>query len=315
MNKTEMVKTVSRTFHKFGFQVRKHSPEILIAAGVVGVVTSAVMACRATTKLDAILSDTKEEVDKIHYAADHPEELAEEYTQEDCKNDLTIVYAHTALDVVKLYAPSVVLGTLSLTAIVASNSILRKRNVALAAAYTTIEKSFKGYRSRVAERFGEVVDKELKYNLKAKEVEEKLTDENGEERVVKKTVYEHANTNDSHANYSDYARFFDETCTGWQKDAELNLMFLRRQQDHANEKLRANGYLFLNEVYEMLGIQKTKAGQIVGWVFDESSPLFDNYVDFGIYDVYDEKKRDFVNGYERNILLDFNVDGNILDMM
>ena len=92
----------------------------------------------------------------------------------------------------------------------------------------------------------------------------------------------------------------------------MNLSFLKCQQKYANDLLVAHGYLFLNQVYEMLGIPKTKAGQVVGWIYDKKNPQHDNYVDFGIYDLHNERKRDFVNGYERSILLDFNVDGDIL---
>ena len=115
--------------------------------------------------------------------------------------------------------------------------------------------------------------------------------------------------------YSIYAKFFDDGCTGWTKDPEYNLMFLKDQQRYANDLLQSKGHLFLNEVYDMLGIPRTKAGQAVGWIYDEKNPVGDNFVDFGMYDMYNEKARDFVNGYERTILLDFNVDGNILDMI
>ena len=199
---------------------------------------------------------------------------------------------------------------LSITAILTSNNILRKRNLALAAAYTTIDRSFKEYRGRVVERFGKDLDHELKHNIKAKEIEETITNEDGTEATETKTV-DVANPTE----YSDYARFFDEACSGWTKDPELNLMFLKRQQSYANDLLQRRGYLFLNEVYDMLGIPRTKAGQVVGWVYDENCPVGDNYVDFGIYDIHREKCRDFVNGYERTILLDFNPDGNILDLM
>ena len=114
---------------------------------------------------------------------------------------------------------------------------------------------------------------------------------------------------------SDFARIYDDGCDGWQKDPEANLMFLKLQQAHANDKLKAQGYLFLNDVYEMLGIPKTKAGFMVGWLYDEKQPVGDNFVDFGIYNVNNERSNAFVNGYERNILLDFNVDGNILNKM
>ena len=173
-----------------------------------------------------------------------------------------------------------------------------------------LRKGFKDYRSRVVERFGKELDKELKYNIKAKEIETTVVDENGEEKVVKETV----NVADPNR-YSEFARFFDDGCTGWSKDPEFNLMFLRRQQDYANEKLRKRGYLFLNEVYAMLGMDATKAGQIVGWIYDEKHPIGDNYVDFNIYNGDSERARAFVNGKERSILLDFNVDGNILDMI
>lgn len=306
--KTEIMKNVTRGIHKVGFEFKKHSPEILVVAGVVGAVTSAVMACRATTKLSEILEDSKDQIDQIKsYVEENG--YTEKYSEEDSKKDLTIVYAHSALNVAKLYAPSVILGTTSIIAILSGHNILHKRNAALAAAYTTIDKSFKDYRGRVIERFGEKLDKELKYNIKAKEVEETVVNEDGSEQVIKKTV-EVADPN----LYSDYARFFDDGCAGWDKDPEINLMFLKRQQEYANDKLKSRGYLFLNEVYDMLGIPRSKAGQVVGWIYDEKNPIGDNYVDFGIYNQDIAKTRDFVNGYERTILLDFNVDGNILDM-
>lgn len=311
MKINEIMNNATRTFNKVGIKFKKHSPEILIIAGVVGTVTSAVMACKATTKLDDILDESKRSIDNIHYATEHPEELAAEYTPEDGKKDLAIVYTQSALKIAKLYAPSVALGVLSITAILTSNNILRKRNIAIAAAYTAVDKSFKEYRGRVVDRFGKELDHELRYNIKAKEVEEKVVDEKtGKEKTVKKTV----NVSELDQ-YSDYAKFFDESCAGWTKDPELNLAFLRRQQDYANEVLKAKGYLFLNDVYEMIGLQRTKAGQCVGWIYDEKNPIGDNAVDFGIYDTYKEGCRNFVNGYERSILLDFNVDGNILDLI
>ena len=234
-----------------------------------------------------------------------------EYSKEDATKDLTITYVQTGVKLAKLYGPSVALGVVSIGCLLTSNNILRKRNIALAAAYATIDKSFKEYRSRVVERFGEAVDRELKYNITKQKVEEIVTDpETGKEKKVKKEI--EVTGLDG---YSEYAKFFDDGCKGWEKDAEMNLMFLRAQQQYANDLLRARGHLFLNEVYDMLGIQHTKAGQIVGWVYDPDRTDIDNYVDFGIYDVNKPKARDFVNGYERTILLDFNVDGNILDLI
>lgn len=309
--KKNILVNFNRSINKTMFKVKKHSPEILVVTGVIGVVASAVMACKATTKISKISDEHKKQIDELHLALERGETKAgESYDVEDSKKDLTIIYAQTGLKYVKLYAPSVILGALSITAIISSNNILRKRNVALAAAYTAVDKSFKNYRNRVVERFGKELDKELRYNIKSKEIEETVVDDDGKEKKIKKTVNV-ASVDEP----SDYARFFDEYCAGWTKDSEYNLMFLKAQQAHANNLLREQGYLYLNTVYDMIGIPKTKAGQVVGWVYDESNPDIDNYVDFGIYDLYDENKRDFVNGRERSVLLDFNVDGNIWENM
>lgn len=325
MKKFEFMNGVTRTFYKFGFQLKKHSPEIMIVAGVAGTVVSAVMACKATTKVNDILEESKTKVKQVHEVLENEELRYEEvkqedgalvrvekYTEEDSKKDLAVIYLQTGLKFAKLYGPSIVLGAVSITSILASHNIMRKRNVALAAAYTAVDKSFKGYRSRVVERFGEQLDKELRYNIKAKEIETTVTDENGEEKVVKEVV-QVAEVSDHF--YSDYARCFDNGCTGWTKNSEMNLYFLKRQQEWANKRLKTRGYLFLNEVYESLGIPKTKAGQVVGWIYDLDNPIGDNKVDFGIYNIHNEAARDFVNGYERSVWLDFNVDGDILDLI
>ena len=290
-------------------QVQKHSPEILMGVGVVGVVTSTVMACRATMKLNDILEESKETRDKIKEVENNPK-YEDKYSQEDAKKDLTINYVQTGMKIAKLYAPAVVLGGASLGCLLASNDILRKRNAALSAAYMTVDKSFKEYRNRVTERFGEEVEKEIRYGIKAEQLETTVVDEDGNETTVTDTV----KTMDPTL-YSDYARFFDAASPCWQNDPEYNLMFLKAQQQYANDLLRAKGRLFLNDVYDMLGIERTKAGQVVGWVYDRENPNGDNFVDFGIYDMSKERVRAFVNGYETNILLDFNVDGNIWDLM
>lgn len=310
MKVKEIINSVSYNAHRIGFKIKKASPEIMVVAGVVGVVTSTVMACKATTKVNDILEETRKQVDDVHNVLDSDVITEEEYNNDDAKKDLAIIYTQTGVKLIKLYAPSVIVGALSITGILASHKILKKRNVALTAAYATIDRSFKEYRGRVVERFGKELDRELRYNIKAQEIEEKTVDKDGNETVEKKTI----SVVDPNM-YSDYARIFDNGSMGWTKDPEYNLMFLKLQQNQANDRLRAQGYLFLNDVYDMLGIPRTKAGQIVGWVYDEENPVGDNFVDFGIYDIYNEKACDFVNGRERSIVLDFNVDGNILDMI
>ena len=309
MSKVDILNKASRTFYKVGFTLKKHSPTILAVAGTVGVVTSGVMACKATTKLSTILEEHEENVEKIHdYADEHG--YSEDYTEKDGKKDITIVYTQTGIKLVKLYAPAVALGTISIAAMLGSNHILRKRNIALTAAYTTIERSFKSYRNRVIDRFGEKLDEELLYNIKTKDVEETVVDEDGKEKTTKKTV-DIIDIND----IEDYSRLFYEGNPGWDPDPRFTMMCLKEQQRYANKLLKKRGYLFLNEVYKMLGFSIIPEGQYIGWIYDEENPIGDNRVDFGLLDTEDIDTIKFFNGDERAVLLKFNHDGNILDKM
>ena len=301
--------TISKFAGNTGLKIEKHSPEILLAAGIVGTVATVIFACKSTLKVNEVLDDSKKEIEKVHEVIEREDISEEEYSEEDAKKDLATIYVQTGVKLVKLYAPAIIFGATSIVCLLASSNILHKRNVALAAAYTAVEGSYKKYRQGIIERFGEQVDKEIKYNLKAIDVTEKEIDKKGKEKEVTKKVL----VSDNPSDYSPYARFFDEGSACWKKDPEYNLMYLRAQQQYANDLLISRGHLFLNEVYDMLDIPRTKAGQVVGWFYDAENPVGDNYVDFGIYDINRETARDFVNGYERSILLDFNVDGNIWD--
>lgn len=115
---------------------------------------------------------------------------------------------------------------------------------------------------------------------------------------------------DKTENFSQYAKIFDDSCVGWTKDSEYNMLFLKSQQDYCNDKLKSKGHLFLNEVYDILGFPRTKEGAVVGWVYDEKNPIGDNFVDFGLFD---ESNNDFINGFKNTAILDFNVDGDILN--
>ena len=291
-------------------KLRKHSPEILVIAGVMGTIASVVTACRATMRLEEVIDDAKENIDKIHTCLEDAE-LKDEYSVEDSKKDFLLVYTRTGVELAKLYAPAIILGTLSIASILSANAILRKRNVAIAAAYATTNKCFKEYRGRVIERFGEEIDKELKYDIREKTFEETIVDRNGKEKTIEKKV----KVTNGLEEYSEFARFFDASSRSWDKDPEYNLLFLKAQQTYANNKLQADGYLFLNDAYDLLDIPKTKEGQVVGWIYDKDNPDVQNLIDFGIYDINRVVNRDFVNGYEPVILLDFNIDGNILDCM
>lgn len=316
MKFNELATTASRAFHKAGFQLKKHSPEILVVTGVVGTVVSAVMACKATTKVDFVLEDTKKKVEIIHEGAetgtvkgylDNGQVGMVPYTSKDAQKDLTIVYGQTALKMAKLYGPAVLVGATSIACILAGHNITRKRNLALAAAYTAVDTGFKKYRGRVVERFSEQLDKELLYDIKAQEVEEVVVNEDGTESIVKKTV-EVGNPADAMSPYT--FAFSKDTSSAWMPDHEKNKFFLVQQQNWMNEKLKSDGRLFLNYVLKELGLPECRMGQAVGWVYD--SERGDGYVDFGIQNMNVATNRKFTAGLENAVWLTFNVDGDIL---
>lgn len=290
-------------------KLKKHSPEILLAAGCVGTAVSGYLACRAVLKAQDVKASFDASMECIHSAA---ELNPEQYSEEDQKKDTTIVYTNTAVEYVKLFAPSVIVYGLSIGMIIAGHNITRKRLAEVGAAYIALNTSYKEYRKRVANKIGEEAERDLFFNVKA----ETIKNADGTKEKIKVV-----DTNEPFFG-SPYARFYDDGCNEWTKDPESNLCFLRLQNDVMNERIQARaktskngvGYLFLNEVYDALGIPRTKAGQVVGWTYYLDGNNLnggDNFIDFGIYDNTRQAVVDFVNGYIPTILLDFNVDGPI----
>lgn len=311
MKNNELMLKMSRSFHKAGFKLKQRSPEILVAVGVIGAVGSVVMACKATLKVNEIIEEAKDTVDAIHDAVENEKTTSDgtAYTQEDANKDLALVYVQTGWKFVKLYGPAVALGAVSIGCMVGSSVILRKRNAALMASLAASNKAFSEYRGRLIERFGKELDRELRYNIKAKQIEERTVNEDGSETVETHTV----EVIDPNAMHSIYSIIFDEYCTGWCKNAELNKVFLIQQQEAANFRLKKQGVLTLNEVYDMVGAPRTKYGQFAGWVYTEDNTAGDNHVDFGMFDIHNEGARDFINLREKSIVLDFNCIGNVID--
>lgn len=307
----EIVKNgITRLAGKQSIVLQKHSPEILLVVGIGGLIGSTVMACRATLRAEEILDETKNKIETINQCADlnlQPTDLEPVYSDHDKKKDLTIVYTQTFIKVAKVYSPAIIFGTASIACIVGGHNILRKRNVALMAAYKLVDEGFKSYRQRVVDEYGEDKDYMLRHGLKAETITDVEIGEDGKSRKVKKNQL----TVMSPGGPSVYARFFDETSTQWSTTPEYNLMFLRAQQNYFNDLLKVRGSVFLNEIYDALGMERSSAGTVVGWVFGKG----DGFIDFGLYDGDTQPKRDFVNGYERSVLLDFNVDGVIYDLI
>jgi hypothetical protein len=279
---------------------QKHSPVILFGTGVVGVVATVVLASRSTLNLDHVIDETN---DKLCKAYDLHETGNPKYSDRDWQQDKAVIYVRGAMAIAKLYWPAVTIGVISITCLTGSHIILTKRNIGLTAAYAAVEKGFAEYRARVLTEVGEDKERELRYGSETREILEETDKGEPKTKMVSRVGPNGASV---------YARFFDEYSSSWQRNPEYNRMFLQCQQDWANDRLRARGHVFLNEVYDSLGIDRSKEGAVVGWRMTKDG-IGDNFVDFGMYNADSERARAFVNGREGSILLDFNVDGTIFD--
>lgn len=274
---------------------KRFAPEILTVTGIVGVVAAGVLAARSTLKVESVIEGHKRRVEVV-------KELSEAEGV-DPGRELTKVYVLTGSQFIKLYGPSITLGAASIAAILGGHNILRKRNAALVVAYKGLESAFNRYRNTIRDEFGEERERELYYRGSRQEIE--ITHEDG--TVEKQTVV-------NPSGISPYAKVYDEvTSTEWEREASYNIAKLRAEQNYLNERLLAKGHVFLNEVYDRLGLERTAIGQIVGWTRDGNG---DGYIDFGLFkgtdvnEVYDVVELSMAhNGY----LLDFNVDGPIID--
>jgi hypothetical protein len=309
---------VSRSFGRGSLLVKKHSPEILLGAGLVGMVATVVMASKATLKVNEIIEETTDNMEKVRLAEQEGHTgSGQPYSAEDATKDKAIVYVQSGLKFAKLYGPSVAMGTLSIAAILGAHGIMKNRQVALMAAYNLLAEGYKNYRARVVEELGAETDLNYHLGLKEESYSEKETDEEGNTKKVKKT----RKTSVDDRKLSIYARVFDEfNSTQYRRDANLNRAFLMSQERFMNDMLILRGYLFLNEVYEALGMSWTKEGQLVGWVLKDNPKDMkregrDGYVSFNLLNVYNDPGRNFVNDTEPSIWLDFNVDGVVYDLI
>lgn len=292
-----MPEAVSKAIARQALIAEKHSPALLFGTGIVGMIGSTVLACRATLKSQYILEQAADDLEAAK-SLEH-RLYTESEIETERKHEVSIIYVRTATKIGRLYAPAVVLGGASVAALARSHNILNRRNAALTAAYAALDRGFAEYRQRVIDKYGEEEDRHLRYGAREVKV---ISEETGKTSTVLRVSDEEPSV---------YARFFDPLSTSWQKEPEYNLIFLRCQQNFANDLLRARGHVFLNEVYDMLGIPRSKAGSVVGWIMSREGT--DNYIDLGIFTGDDHNVRDFVNGREGSILLDFNVDGVIFD--
>jgi hypothetical protein len=309
MKKTELATKASQILVKTKLGIKKHSPEILVVTGIGTGIIAAIIACKQTIKANDIIAEARKSLQNIEDVKELAANNEVEYTEENEQEDRKTIGMQVTVGMVKTYALPVGLGILSITCILAGHHILKKRNVALAAAYSALSTDFMNYRKRVVNKYGKDVDFMLKNGLEKQIVANQVVDpETGEVKETKEEVLTYDGDK-----LSQYARIFDEVgSTQWTPSADHNRAFLLMEQNYFNERIRTRGYIFLNEVYERLGFRPTKAGSVVGWVYQNADY---EGIDFGIFTAHTQKAAEFLEGTEPSIILDFNVQGDILSLV
>lgn len=274
---------------------QKNSPALMFGAGIVGIVGTVVLASRATLKLEGRLESAQSDLADVN-SLKHSG-----YSDKDRNQDKAIIYSKLVMDVAKGYGPAFILGTVSIASLTGSHVVLTRRNAGAVAAYKAVDKAFSEYRERVLKDVGPEKEREYAFEMEACEID---SDDGKSKRKTDDVVRV--------SGRSKYSRFFEQSNQNWSPQPEYNMLFLRCQQNYANDRFHAKGHLMLNDVYDLLGMERTKEGCVVGWVLDNG----DNYVDFGIFDGHNmDKFYDFVTGKEGGIWLDFNVDGLVYDLI
>lgn len=285
---------LTRLTTRASWKIKKNSPQILMVAGIVGGVVTVGLSARAGAKTPPVLdrlADRRERLQAFHDEGELDDKtLALGVRQE---------YTAAGVELVKLYGPVVVTGVASVYCLTKSHSILSNRNAALTVAFTALDRAFRDYRGRVVGELGPEKDQEFLLGTVVEEVES--TNSKG---VTKTKQITKLDPNGD----SPYSYLFDDKNPCWEKSPGYNATFLSNQQVWANDKLKIQGHLFLNEVYDLLRIPHTQMGQVVGWIYDADQYEGDGFVDFGF-----NRSGEFVAGYEPSVWLDFNVDGPILE--
>lgn len=293
---------------------QKHSPTMLVVAGIVGVVATAVLSGRATLKLGKVIEEGEENLKKIEVTVVNEDDKTRKASFD--------VKLKTAISIAKLYAPTVIVGVASVAALTGSHVIMRRRNAALTAAYAIVHKGFDDYRSRVIADQGAEKDLEYRFGNAERDIAEE--EEHGiEVRTLRGLDQEAIIANESNT----YARVFAPKRKDgsdndmWSDVPNENEYLIRMVQNHANDALNSKGYIFLSDVYDMLGFKATQASRVVGWVkTPRIDPVTgqqknDGFIDFGVWEEGMYKAKEWINGNPKAFLLDFNVDGNVLDIL
>lgn len=299
--------------------LNEHSSEILTGLGIAGFIGCAMLTGRAMLQTKVVVDEHAERMKEIKWLEDNSEKViveatGEHYAKENALWDKSIQYGQTIRKFIKIYALPVGLGIASAAAIISAHNHLSAEKASLAAAYSVLQQAYEGYRSRVREELGDEQDFKFASGAKTKIVKEK--NKNGK-KVEKKVEYI-----DEDSDFTPYSRWFKKGNPNWDVDPDQVMFTLETTQNHLNDLLKVRGHVFLNEVYDALGFDRTEAGQKIGWTYDPSNKDIASFIDFGCFS--DEYYKKGIGGLQHSVYgmgedddtdisvhLDFNVDGPI----
>lgn len=295
--------SITTAFYTGAARISKHAPTILSITASAGVIATGYLAWKAGTRFEDVEGrDWDRRKECLKNADIIPDE---DVPKIDRKNRILFI-----LDTVRTVAPAAIVGAATITMIYFSNSISKKRLAAMGAAYATLQTAFDGYKRTMVEALGkESVEKILKPKLPnvGKSAEEILSSDNKSDA---------ANVSDAVVNslkaLSPYARIIaEESSTCWDPNEDYTSQNITAVQLWANRRLERKGHLFLNEVFDQLGLSRTREGAVVGWLKNGEG---DSYVSFGDFDasIYRVPSDDYTR-VDSNFIVDFNVDGVIWD--
>ena len=295
-------KRVTRVSSRGVLKLKKNSPTLLVVGGVAGGIATVIMAVKASKKADVVIQAHKEERAQIGPVPNKA--VASKEVRKDAQLKVMELYYNTTLELAKVYGPALVVGSLSFGSILYGHKILHGRHVASMAAYSGLMEQFGAYRGRVRQTLGDKAELDIYNGAHGEYVED--PDHKGEFKLT--PVFSEDVVLDT-----ELRPWFDEMNPNNSSDPEITKMWLTGVQEHMNQKLRLHGHLFLNEVRDALHLPRSAQGQTLGWI--DGNPDGDGFVDFGFMTDDHPSCVAFRNGEVRDVRLNFNVDGQVYQMI
>lgn len=304
---------VTRLFGRIVLKARAKSPELLLIAGGISFVGTVILASKETLKFQEVLEEHNKALEQLKKTEEQMasgEIQITAFSKADARRDRMIIYKHTILDGVKTYGKAIGLGIVSFSCFAGAVGIVRGWLVGAVALNTQLRQENHALEEAVISEYGAEKLNELKAKGCGSTVIHEEDPETGELKV--KETY--GTTPEA------FSIFFDSASRAFVKnDHQANTIVLETKLQYANHRLRTRGYLFINELLDMLDYPEEcwlQAGNLYGWKYykdpkEAKKHGAANCVSFGLDGpnaALDPVNARFLAGLEDVALLRFNCD-------